>query len=608
MLTGHKKRHRAGAVLQGFSVQNKGLMAHGAGQAFRLQMYGKSLALALGSVAALAIAGCGQQYRPVVSAISPVGPAAQPTKYAIAVSNPSSIPLQAAATGYSITNNVITVNVAAPNPFLPGETVTLSGLPTSTFLNGQTLTILTAGFSTTQFSANLTNANVAATTEAGTISLPGALQPGLLTFVDVSGDTILSTPSVLPFPAPTSAGTATVAPTPTFINPLKFSLTFNGSQGFLVNNSGNFESFFTTNPPALLTQDITPQALSANAIPNSVQAFNLPSTGQTLFIAQPNISNISELQASGSSASLLQNLSVTNPVYIVGVDGAARVYAIDAGNGVANGQVYPIENNPVSLLTPIPVGANPVYGVMTTDGNRAFVLNKGAGTVTVLNVPSNALDATTPTITLPGIVSGGVTTAANPVWADLTPATNAEIVVLNQGDGVHQGSLTIISIPLCNASSPVTNPNCSTTNPVDAAGFGTIVKTVNVGINPSMVSVLQDGTRAYVVNSGILPGVNTAFPAGIEGSVSVVNLLAGTVTATIPAISTPAGTATVTASPALVYGHPNTVAAVTGTPTGKVYVTSSDNKYMTVIETDNDSVDTHISLQGLGIRVLSNVK
>jgi hypothetical protein len=53
-----------------------------------------------------------------------------------------------------------------------------------------------------------------------------------------------------------------------------------------------------------------------------------------------------------------------------------------------------------------------------------------------------------------------------------------------------------------------------------------------------------------------------------------------------------------------VYGHPNTVAATTGTPAGKVYVTSPDNQYLTVIYTDTDTVQTHIPLQGLGVRVI----
>jgi hypothetical protein len=33
-------------------------------------------------------------------------------------------------------------------------------------------------------------------------------------------------------------------------------------------------------------------------------------------------------------------------------------------------------------------------------------------------------------------------------------------------------------------------------------------------------------------------------------------------------------------------------------------VTSSDNKFMTVIATDTDTVDTHVNLQGLGVRVV----
>jgi len=172
------------------------------------------------------------------------------------------------------------------------------------------------------------------------------------------------------------------------------------------------------------------------------------------------------------------------------------------------------------------------------------------------------------------------------------------LVVLNAGNGVTQGSLSIINIPLCTASSQTSNPNCNTANPVDAVGFGQVLATVPVGINPTMVSVLHDGSRAYVVNQ-----LDSKCAAG-EGSVSVVNLATGQVSATICGISTAAGTIDVNTSPTLVYGHPNTVAATSGIPTGKVYVTSPDNRFMTVIYTDTDSVVTHIPLQGLGVRVV----
>jgi len=390
------------------------------------------------------------------------------------------------------------------------------------------------------------------------------------------------------------------------VNPNNFAINSSGSEGFVVNSSGTFNLFGLSNPTGLLTQNIVQTTLAQNAVPNGIQTFSLPSTGTTIFVPQPSLSQIAELELS-TGPSLLQNLAVPNPVYTVGTDSAQRVYAISS-NGTGNGTVYPIENSPVSIDTGnlIAVGVNPVYGIMTTDGNRAFILNKGSGTVSVINVPNNALDAGIQTITLPTTVAG-LTSAPNPVWADLS-TVNAEMVVLNQGDGVHNGSLSIISIPLCNSNTPVTNPNCNAANPIDAAGFGTIVATVPVGINPTMVSVLADGSRAYVVNSGILP---TGTSAGVEGSVSVVNLIEGVVTATIPATSSPANTLNISgagSAPTEIYGHPNTIAATTGSPTGKVYVTSTDNKYMTVIETDTDTVDTHISLQGLGIRVLVTLK
>ena len=154
-----------------------------------------------------------------------------------------------------------------------------------------------------------------------------------------------------------------------------------------------------------------------------------------------------------------------------------------------------IESGNLAVSSTIPVGINPVYGVMTGDGNRAFILNKGSGTVNVINVINNGPDLAMPVIPATG------TLGLNPVWADLSPLTN-QLMVLNQGDGTHPGSLSIINIPLCNAASPASNPNCNPANPVDAVGFGTVLATVPVGINPVMVSVLQDGTKAYVANAG----------------------------------------------------------------------------------------------------------
>ncbi len=176
------------------------------------------------------------------------------------------------------------------------------------------------------------------------------------------------------------------------------------------------------------------------------------------------------------------------------------------------------------------------------------------------------------------------------------------MVVANAGDGVHPGSLSVISIPLCSANAIPGNPNCDPNNPVDSVGFGQVVATVPVGVNPVMVGVLQDTTnsRAYVVNGGNpnLPCAppSAALPLG-NCTVSVVNLNTYTVTATIPI------PLSVLPETPILNGHPNYIAVTNGTPTGKVYVTSPESNFMTVIRTDIDAIDLTVPLQGKGVSV-----
>jgi DNA-binding beta-propeller fold protein YncE len=446
-------------------------------------------------LAALTIVGCGNEYRPVVSAINPVGPAGQPAKYAVAVSSPSST------------------------------------------------------------------------------------SAGLVTYVDFAGDTVLSTPNVL-------------------ANPSYFAITQTASQGFVINSAGSLDNFGLGNPTAVLTSTIGQTTLAANSDPVTISAVQPYGSTETLFIPEAASSKIAILNASGAP-SLLQELAVDpNPVYVVGADGAPRVYALSEGSTPGgNGTIASIEalsSTALAVSATIPVGIAPVYGVMTTDDRRAFVLNQGSGTVSVVNVINNALDSTTPTITIPPIsTGGGATTAPRPIWADLSTVNN-ELVVLNQGDGIHPGTLSIINIPLCSAATQPSNPNCDSANPVDATGFGTFLPTATVGINPTMVSVLHDGTEAYVINGG-----NAASSeCNGQGSVSVVSLSSGQVTKTICAV------ASGTTNDGYIHGHPNSVSATTGNPTGKVYVTASDSTDLSVIYTDTNTVQTHITLQGLGVRVL----
>jgi DNA-binding beta-propeller fold protein YncE len=514
------------------------------------------------------VAGCGNTYRPVLSTIGAVGPAGQPTKYATAVST------------------------ATP----PGSPCPLAGQATSN---------------------------------------------GLLTMVDFSGDTVLVTASL-------------------DVNPYYLALSAQGTTGYTLNCDKTLNTF------DISTSLISSQVLESTLPPgsNPVHVFTTP---LATYLADPGVGAIDQLTS--TPPALKQQLPVPagySPIYLAGQSSGTRLYALSQAIGGATGVVAggpgvasAIETAGPTISATIPVGRGPVYGVMTLDQRRVFILNQSDGTLSVINAQNNALNA--PVNTIP--------VGVEPVWADQAAGLN-ELVVANAGpvfpvtgysisgnvltvttgpqgltagqsvtlmgfplstflnkqvvtvsasglsgtsfqaalthanvpvttepgqaftgDGTTRGTVSVVNIPLCSATALPTNPNCDPANPIDAVGFGQVVATVPVGVNPIMIAVLSDYTRAYVANAGIasLPcAVNGNAVAGVSTSctVSVVNLQSNTVTATIP-----------------ISGHPAYLAVTDSTPTGKVYVVCKDSQVMTVIQTDTDSIDTTIPLQGYGISV-----
>ena len=471
--------------------------------------------MAAGVIASLAaLAGCGSEYRPVVATIGLIGPAAQPVKYAVAISSPTQT---------------------------PGGPISFTGVwsATTTYAINQGVSYLGSQY------VSLKNGNLNQNPATAT-AYWALLTDGLLTMVDFSGDTTLAT---------TAIG----------VNPYYFVLNANGSIAYTLNSDDTVTSI------QLSISQISSQVLETTLLPGAAPVSLLASTGSS-YMADPGVDAIDQL--TGTPAALKQELPIASsysPVYVIGQAGASRLYAISQATGGGPGQAEAIETSTNTISNTIPVGRGPVYGVMTADARRAFVLNQTDGTVSVINTINNQLDTPVNTITV----------GTRPVWADLASGLD-ELVVANEGNGTTPGSVSIINIPLCTSTTLTTNPNCNTSNPVDAKTFGQTVATVPVGINPIMVSVLSDYSRAYVANAGI-PG-QPCTPTTC--TVSVVNLTSDTVTATIP-----------------IQGHPAYIATSNSTPTGKVYVVCKDSQVMTVIETDTDSLDTTVPLQGYGVSV-----
>jgi YVTN family beta-propeller protein len=183
---------------------------------------------------------------------------------------------------------------------------------------------------------------------------------------------------------------------------------------------------------------------------------------------------------------------------------------------------------------------------MTQDGQRTFIMNRGSGTVTVINSQLNAIDAAHSTIAV----------GAGPVFADYY--RNGQVLVTANYDG---NSISIIDTSLDIYGN-------------DSTTFGTVLATVPVGLHPVEVAVLQDGSRVYVANQG---DIN----AGTPGSVSVVDLRNYQVLQTIPLAA-----------------NPHAIAAIYNYPIGKVYVASQNSPFLTIVRTDTDIVSDTMEMEG----------
>jgi YVTN family beta-propeller protein len=382
---------------------------------------------------------------------------------------------------------------------------------------------------------------------------------GLANIFDAAGDTLL---------AQASLGT----------NPIALTLSSTAGAAINSNSDGTVTSF--TPSTTLESKNIQSSTLLQPSTP-----INLLVTATNLFITEPNVPPTAPAVAvltnnSSGVYQLTQQLPVpASPVNLAGNSNSARVYSITQDNGSGTvafgdcetptkvttpGQVQSIEIATVTISRTLAVGICPVYGIASTDNNRTFILNRGSGTVTVINSQFNALDTTanrpnfnsaTGTLLLPppsGTPAAGFN--AGPVFADYY-APASQLVTANYDSN----TISIINVTLDQYGN-------------DSALFGQTV-TVPVGNGPATLSILRDGSRVYVANQK-------------DSTVSVVSLTNYQVLATVP-----------------VTGHPISIASTFSTPYGQVYVLPSDQAYLTVIRTDTDQVAAAVQLDGTGVDV-----
>jgi len=374
--------------------------------------------------------------------------------------------------------------------------------------------------------------------------------PSIITLVDFSGDSILNQ---------ADGG----------YGPITYSLEAGGADVYAPNCDGTLTTAQAT-PASLLTKDVQNSTIP---LTSSAHLTNTLLAGTNLYVTESgpgvdcNGANC-VAQLTGSPEGLKQEIPVApSLINLTGYSSGERVYAISQGN--SNGGTQPawgdcanpsavtvageadaIETTSNTISARLPLGICPVWGFQTPDELRNFVMNRGSNTVSVINTQLNAIDTLHPSIPV----------GAGPVYADYY--RQGQILVTANYDG---NSISIIDASLDAYGN-------------DSSTFGTVLATVPVGLHPVEVSILQDGSRVYVANQGVIgSGGSVTTP----GSVTVVNLQTYTVEKTIPLTS-----------------NPHAIGSVFNYPIGKVYVASQNSPYLTVIRTDSDIISATPEMQG----------
>jgi DNA-binding beta-propeller fold protein YncE len=256
------------------------------------------------------------------------------------------------------------------------------------------------------------------------------------------------------------------------------------------------------------------------------------SSSGNIYIANRGSNNVDLI--SGSVLAVVSTIALpagdTNPVMIAGNAANNKIFVVNQNSG--SGTVTEISAIDNTVIKDIPVGSQPIWAVMSTDGLFVFVVNQGDGTVSVIDT---SLDIILPCAVSPSCPTGtaikvGTTAASSPNFA-FYDSKLKRVYVSNTGTGENT-----ISVIQANGLDLGSNPQVLPTKLAD----------IHVSGSPTSLTALSDGTRVYAALGNCGAGVNhLTLPTSIAGCtgnlVSVIDVVGlretGTITVGAGAIS-----------------------------------------------------------------------
>jgi YVTN family beta-propeller protein len=305
-------------------------------------------------------------------------------------------------------------------------------------------------------------------------------------------------------------------------DPVHVAVLENGAETVVVNRAEESLSIYSTLTPTA-AQPPTFVSLPIGSVP----VFAYTNVTGVVYVAESGTNNVAVVSTSGNPTALTSEVAVgATPVGLIGTPDGTHLFVANQGDNT----VSVIDTGTNTLVSTLPntiaVGSSPSYLAVNAAGTRVFVVNSASNNVSVI-------DTTTDTV----IATPAVGTSPNFAYFD---AANNRLWVTNGGSN----SVSVINVDP-NSTPPFTVTNISLTPSCGAA-------------NPKFITVLADGSRAYVADSGC-------------SAVSVLNALSNTVTKTI----------TVGTAPVSIVSSPDS---------SKVYTANSGSGNISIIRTSDDTV------------------
>jgi len=358
--------------------------------------------------------------------------------------------------------------------------------------------------------------NPAASHIALVITGNGDNNPGAGTTIDVSGDTAVSQ--------------ATVG-----LVPVHAALVQRGTLVYVANSREDTVSEFGPSSPS----PVTTISLPAGSDPSFVAT----TESATVYVANSGSGTVAVISTSSNVMTNTIPVGV-NPATMAELPNGQKLYVANKGNG-ANGSVSSI--NTIDRIPNPPISGtwiSPVWVVVRSDGQRAYVLDSGTGNVSAID------------------------TSTDNVIKNVTIGVGADFMLYDPNlDRLY-----------------VTNPATNHVIVLDASSDSLTSTTVTVA-NPVSVAALPDGTRFYVSSATI-----TASPNGntVNSQVTVLDAIDFSVKTTVALTN-------VVSAPGCALKTWSELFMAAAADSTRVYIGNCDAGNTAIIQTFDDTLATQIA-------------